>query len=385
MVKIKPMSSTVLVAVRVRPLLGHDRRQQEIVAVLDTNMVVCRDPSKVNKVDDPLRAQRTREKRYAFDHVFGNGANNDDVHARTTQTIISGILDGYNATVFAYGQTGSGKTFTMIGSPEKPGLMALTLGEMFAISSDITARTGTKYTVSASFLEIYNELMRDLLEPSRGALDLRENPLKGPEVAGISEWQCSSKDEIMGLLRKGNRNRSQESTAANSESSRSHAVLQVVVAMTDPDRAKQKHSKLSLIDLAGSERASNTENRGMRLREGANINRSLLALGNVINALGKKGTFVPYRDSKLTRLLKDSLGGNCRTVRVTRVTAWRAELHALPHTGRCRQREWRWLAGARPAPARLLAFLHARPRKHACSGSVCSEGNGSIGAKPTAL
>jgi kinesin family protein 18/19 len=367
MVKIKPMSSTVLVAVRVRPLLGHDRRQQEIVAVLDTNMVVCRDPSKVNKVDDPLRAQRTREKRYAFDHVFGNGANNDDVHARTTQTIISGILDGYNATVFAYGQTGSGKTFTMIGSPEKPGLMALTLGEMFAISSDITARTGTKYTVSASFLEIYNELMRDLLEPSRGALDLRENPLKGPEVAGISEWQCSSKDEIMGLLRKGNRNRSQESTAANSESSRSHAVLQVVVAMTDPDRAKQKHSKLSLIDLAGSERASNTENRGMRLREGANINRSLLALGNVINALGKKGTFVPYRDSKLTRLLKDSLGGNCRTVSDSSVSSdCRRTAGGLPAGGTAPTAAQgarvalasQSTAHARP-PSCLLAFLHA--------------------------
>jgi kinesin family protein 18/19 len=211
---------SVLVAVRVRPLLGHDRKQQEVVAVLDDNMVICRDPSKVNNERDPLREKRTREKRYAFDHVFGNGANNDDVHRRTTQTLIDGVLDGYNATVFAYGQTGSGKTFTMLGIPSAPGLMALTLGGMFAKAVDNTQRTGTKYKVTVSFLEIYNELMRDLLEPGRGSLDLRENPLKGPEVAGISEHTAATKDVVMGLLRKGNINRSQESTAANAESSR---------------------------------------------------------------------------------------------------------------------------------------------------------------------
>jgi len=160
--------------------------------------------------------------------------------------------------------------------------------------------------VTVSFLEVYNENIRDLLSDVEEYLDLREDPIKGPMVAGITEVEASTSREIMDLLQQGNYRRAQQATAANEVSSRSHAVLQVVVEGRDKASgtvANIKVGKLSLVDLAGSERAANTQNRGARLVEGANINRSLLALGNCINALGEKGNkgnFVPYRDSKLT-------------------------------------------------------------------------------------
>lgn len=157
---------------------------------------------------------------------------------------------------------------------------------------------------------------------------MREDPLKGVTVAGLSEVEVDTPEEILDLLIFGNRNRTQEATGANETSSRSHAVLQVIVEHKDKDtgiEAEIRIGKLSLIDLAGSERAARTGNRGIRMIEGANINRSLLALGNCINMLhenSQKGNsaFVPYRDSKLTRLLKDSLGGNCRTVMIANIS-----------------------------------------------------------------
>merc|ERR1719359_707985 len=181
-----------------------------------------------------------------------------------------------------------------------------------------------KFEVKCSFLEVYNENIRDLLRPDGEYLDIREDPVKGVCVAGISEvGGLESADEIMSLLHQANRHRTTESTGANEVSSRSHAVLQVGVERRQrtADIVSQVHvGKLSMIDLAGSERASQTNNRGIRMIEGANINRSLLALGNCITALSSAVAFVPYRDSKMTRLLKDSLGGNCRTVMIANVS-----------------------------------------------------------------
>lgn len=205
---------------------------------------------------------------------------------------------------------------------------------------------GTAYRVTVSFIEIYNENIRDLLSETVEYLDLREDPIKGPIVAGVTEIETKSGAAVMELLHQGNARRSQASTAANEVSSRSHAVLQVVVECKDraPGTvANIKVGKLSLIDLAGSERAANTKNVGARLVEGANINRSLLALGNCINALGEKsnkGNFVPYRDSKLTRLLKDSLGGNCRTVMIANVnpaeSSFEETLNTLKYANRAK-------------------------------------------------
>jgi kinesin family protein 18/19 len=318
--------SNVLVATRVRPLMKHDVIKRSCVRAMDGNMIVIMDPASGDK-QDVLRANRSREKQYAFDHVFDGNSSQQFVYNSTTKFLIHGVLDGYNATVFAYGQTGSGKTYTMIGTQQDPGIMVRVMSDLFIHSAQQGKQQGVTYKVVVSFLEVYNENIRDLLGDAEEYLDLREDPIKGPVVAGITEVEASSGDEIMNLLHQGNAKRSQAATAANEVSSRSHAVLQVLVEGRDRAPgvvANIKVGKLSLVDLAGSERAANTKNTGARLVEGANINRSLLALGNCINALGEKGNkgnFVPYRDSKLTRLLKDSLGGNCRTVMIANISS----------------------------------------------------------------
>ncbi|RHY93029.1 hypothetical protein DYB35_002047, partial [Aphanomyces astaci] len=322
--------ANILVAVRLRPQLKHDRDRGEIVKVLGNKVVVVLDPGNHKDVVGKLR-HRSREKRYAFDYVFAPSDGQATVYNNTTKFLIHGILQGFNATVFAYGCTGAGKTYTMLGTPDEPGIMALTLDDLFGHieASQCKVPNLVQYRVTVSFLEVYNENIRDLLRSDHDQdtyLDLREDPVKGPVVADLSEIVASNAEEVMRLLRRGNKNRSQEATAANAVSSRSHAVLQVSVEQTEatPDTVTVlKTGKLSMIDLAGSERAAVTQNRGLRLLEGANINRSLLALGNCINALGEKanrGAFVPYRDSKLTRLLKDSLGGNCRTVMIANIS-----------------------------------------------------------------
>ena len=217
----------------------------------------------------------------------------------------------------------------MLGTVHQLGIMGLTLDALFTEIQNRKNADYVKYSVTLSYLEVYNENIRDLLAPSGEYLDLREDSAKGVVVAGITELAANSVSEVMNLLRQGNKNRTTEPTAANRESSRSHAVLQVIVEARDQS-ADISHSvrvgKLSLIDLAGSERAANTQNRGIRMFEGANINRSLLALANCINALGEMAkndnslAFIPYRDSKLTRLLKDSLGGNSRTVMIANIS-----------------------------------------------------------------
>lgn len=377
--------ANILVTVRLRPLLQHDRDQESIVKILDHNVVVVLDQPAANSSNATAQpklttggamrglrlpgatSRRSREKRYAFDYVFAPADGQQKVYSHTTKFLVHGVLNGFNATVFAYGCTGAGKTYTMLGTKNEPGIMALTLDDLFHNIQRIHAdpEAMVTYKVTVSFLEVYNENIRDLLIASSSVgsgaagstgssninggqseyLDLREDPVRGPIVAGISEIEARNANEVMKLLRKGNKRRSQEATAANSVSSRSHAVLQVLVEQHDKlvHTAREDHSdndmmianvvkigKLSLVDLAGSERAAVTQNRGQRLLEGANINRSLLALGNCINALGEKAagssssssstSFVPYRDSKLTRLLKDSLGGNCRTVMIANIS-----------------------------------------------------------------
>ncbi|KAL8175398.1 UNVERIFIED_CONTAM: hypothetical protein K2H54_023252, partial [Gekko kuhli] len=286
-------------------------------------MVVLMDPAE--DPDDILRANRSREKTFIFDMVFDHAASQEEVYMCTTKNLIEGVISGYNATVFAYGPTGAGKTYTMLGLDSEPGIYIRTLHDLFRA---IEATSGDMaYSVCMSYLEIYNEVIRDLLNPSSGFLELREDSKGSIQIAGITEVSTTNAQEIMELLMKGNKERTQEPTAANRTSSRSHAVLQVTVKQTS--RVKNTNEevrvgRLFMVDLAGSERAAQTQNRGKRMKEGAHINRSLLALGNCINALSEKGgsraQYVNFRDSKLTRLLKDSLGGNSRTVMIAHIS-----------------------------------------------------------------
>ena len=269
--------------------------------------------------------KRVKDQTFGFDRIFDENTTQGDVYEATTRNLLDSVLDGYNATVFAYGATGCGKTHTITGTIQQPGIIFLTMQELF---EKISERTGDKVTeISLSYLEIYNETIRDLLVPggSKATLMLREDANQAVSVAGLSSHHPQNVQEVMDIIVRGNEYRTMSPTEANATSSRSHAVLQINVSQKDRNAdVNEPHTMatLSIIDLAGSERASATKNRGDRLLEGANINKSLLALGSCINALcdPRKKNHVPYRNSKLTRLLKFSLGGNCRTVMIVCVS-----------------------------------------------------------------
>ncbi|XP_041095811.1 kinesin-like protein KIF19 isoform X2 [Polyodon spathula] len=331
------------VALRIRPLSEMEKEESASIVAhkVDSQMVVLMDP--MEDPDDILRANRSREKSYLFDVAFDYTATQEDVYRATTKGLIEGLISGYNATVFAYGPTGCGKTYTMLGTDREPGIYVQTLNDLFKAIEETS--DDMQYSVSMSYLEIYNEMIRDLLNPSAEFLDLREDSKGVIQVAGITEVSTINAKEIMQLLMKGNKQRTQEPTAANRTSSRSHAVLQVAVRQQSRCRdilQEVRFGRLFMIDLAGSERAAQTQNRGQRLKEGAHINRSLLALGNCINALSEKGgnKYVNYRDSKLTRLLKDSLGGNSRTVMIAHIspasTAFEESRNTLAYADRAK-------------------------------------------------
>ncbi|XP_077314819.1 kinesin-like protein KIF19 [Lithobates pipiens] len=331
------------VALRIRPINETELMEGATIIAhkVDDQMVVLMDP--MEDPDDILRANRSREKSYMFDVTFDYTANQETVYRLTTKGLIEGVISGYNATVFAYGPTGCGKTYTMLGTDREPGIYIRTLNDLFKAIEETS--DDMEYEVIMSYLEIYNEMIRDLLNPSLGYLDLREDSKGVIQVAGITEVSTINAKEIMQLLMKGNKQRTQEPTAANKTSSRSHAILQVTVRQKNRIKnitQEVRMGRLFMIDLAGSERASQTQNRGQRMKEGAHINRSLLALGNCINALSERGgnKYVNYRDSKLTRLLKDSLGGNSRTVMIAHIspanTAFEESRNTLAYADRAK-------------------------------------------------
>ena len=320
--------ATLQVAVRCRPLTPTERGlgSRPITRLVDNKIVVVMDPEPNHASHNMYgkghsSAAQKREKKYVFDVAFDGSCDNREIYGKTVGNLVPGVLRGLNATVFAYGATGSGKTYTMVGSNMDPGLMVLSLRDIF---EHIDRDTEKQIDVTCSYLEVYNEIIYDLLQPTSAqrGLDLREDPENGPQVAGLRRIQVHSAEKIFQLLREGNLRRKTESTDANAESSRSHAVLEIVVRRSDKNHYQKNvyTAKLALVDLAGAERAHETNNHGQQLRDGANINRSLLALANCINALGKrkkKGfVFVPFRNSKLTRLLKDGLCGNSRTIMI---------------------------------------------------------------------
>uniref|UniRef100_A0A8D0ERI2 Kinesin-like protein n=1 Tax=Strix occidentalis caurina TaxID=311401 RepID=A0A8D0ERI2_STROC len=324
-----PQEGSVAVVVRVRPPAPCERERatHSILQVVDQHILVfdpeehSGPPSSVLPTHGPKH--HGKDLKFVFDRVFGEEAAQEEVFQHTTHELLDSVLNGYNCSVFAYGATGAGKTYTMLGSDKSPGIMYLTMVELY---KRIEARKEEKSCeVLVSYQEVYNEQIHDLLEP-KGPLAIREDPEKGVVVQGLSFHQPASAEQLLEMLANGNRNRTQHPTDANTTSSRSHAIFQIYVKQQDRTGGLTHNlqvAKMSLIDLAGSERASVANTKGERLREGANINRSLLALINVINALAEtksKKSHIPYRDSKLTRLLKDSIGGNCRTIMIAAVS-----------------------------------------------------------------
>uniref|UniRef100_A0A8C4I505 Kinesin motor domain-containing protein n=1 Tax=Dicentrarchus labrax TaxID=13489 RepID=A0A8C4I505_DICLA len=266
------------------------------------------------------------EKAFTYDYVFDPTAEQEEVFNTAVSTLLNGLFKGYHATVLAYGQTGSGKTFSMGGTytsaQENDPSVGVIPRVIRRIFEEREKRTDCEFCLAVSYLEIYNEDILDLLCASKDkpGLSIREDPKDGIKIVGLTERRVFSAQEMVGCLELGNSARTVGSTAMNAASSRSHAIFTITL---EQRRGKDKSvwfvSKLHLVDLAGSERQKKTKAEGDRLKEGISINRGLLSLGNVISALGdesKKNAFVPYRDSKLTRLLQDSLGGNSHTLMI---------------------------------------------------------------------
>ncbi|XP_047243681.1 kinesin-like protein KIF13B isoform X4 [Girardinichthys multiradiatus] len=328
--------SNVKVAVRVRPMNRRERdlKTKCVVEMEGKQTILHPAISNVNKGDP-----RNQPKAFAYDYCFWSMdesqkdkfAGQDVVFQCLGENLLDNAFMGYNACIFAYGQTGSGKSYTMMGSAEQPGLIPRLCSSLFNRTVQ-EAQEGETFTVEVSYMEIYNEKVRDLLDPkgSRQALRVREHNVFGPYVDGLSRLAVASYKDIESLMSEGNKSRTVAATNMNEESSRSHAVFNIILTHTLVDlrsgTSGEKVSKLSLVDLAGSERAAKTGAAGERLKEGSNINKSLSTLGLVISALADHGAgrnkskFVPYRDSVLTWLLKDSLGGNSRTAMVATIS-----------------------------------------------------------------
>ncbi len=275
--------------------------------------------------------------RFTFDHVYDERATQAEVYEHTAKSAVMSALQGYNATIIAYGQTGTGKTYTMEGFTNEAdrGIIPRSTEALF----DWIETSGSKearFLVRASYVQIYNEVISDLLKPERTNLVIREDKRKGVFVEALSEWVVRSPQEVYGLMARGAAERTTGATKLNELSSRSHALFVIVVEQTDNTsmeeviagghasggRQSVRIGKLNLVDLAGSERVRVTGATGRRLEETKRINQSLSALGNVIAALTdpRGRTHIPYRDSKLTRILEDSLGGNCKTTMMAMIS-----------------------------------------------------------------
>ena len=298
------MSENIKVAVRCRPLNEFERTENEemVVEVSESAAEVL------------LSKPGTSEsKMFTFDYAYGPGSSQREVYDQCAFSIVSSVIEGYNGTIFAYGQTGTGKTFTMEGkkTEEDKGIIPRAFDQVFA---SIGGGGGTQFLVYLSIMELYNEDIFDLLidKKSSEKLDLREKPKEGWHVKDLSTHDVRSASECLALLERGSQNRKTSATEMNKESSRSHCVITVVVESCRGESSVRR-GKLNLVDLAGSERQKKTNAVGKQLEEAKKINLSLVSLGKVISALVQHSPHVPYRDSKLTKLLCDSLGGGTKT------------------------------------------------------------------------
>lgn len=320
--------ASVKVAVRVRPFNSRETGRNAKCVIQMQGNSTC--------ISNPKQA-KDGAKNFTFDYSYWSHTTNEDPSFASQRQVYKDIgeemllhaFEGYNVCIFAYGQTGAGKSYTMMGKQE-PGQE----GIIPQLCEDLFQRTGENtdpdltYSVEVSYMEIYCERVRDLLNPkSQGTLRVREHPILGPYVEDLSKLAVTGFPDIRDLMDAGNKARTVAATNMNETSSRSHAVFTIVFTQKRRDQMTsldtEKVSKISLVDLAGSERADSSGAKGTRLKEGANINKSLTTLGKVISALAemqsskkRKSDFIPYRDSVLTWLLKENLGGNSRTAMI---------------------------------------------------------------------
>ncbi|KAK1904534.1 Kinesin-like protein KIF3A [Dissostichus eleginoides] len=306
-------NDNVKVVVRCRPFNQKEKMMNHKQAVLVDEI---RGTIEVNKLETPHEPPKT----FTFDTVFGPDSKQLDVYNLTARPIVDSVLEGYNGTIFAYGQTGTGKTFTMEGVRAVPELRGIIPNSFAHVFGHIAKAEGdTRFLVRVSYLEIYNEEVRDLLGKDQlQRLEVKERPDVGVYIKDLSGYVVNNADDMDRIMTMGHKNRSVGSTNMNEHSSRSHAIFTITIECSEKGVDGNQHvrmGKLHLVDLAGSERQGKTGATGQRLKEATKINLSLSTLGNVISALvDGKSTHVPYRNSKLTRLLQDSLGGNSKTM-----------------------------------------------------------------------
>ena len=306
----------VRVAVRCRPLSSTEKQDgREMIVDITTSRgeIIIRNPK-----------DNEQPKTFAFDNVYDWNNNQETIYKETAFPIVDSVIEGYNGTIFAYGQTGTGKTHTMEGQPEPRELRGIIPRAFEQVFKQIDGTPGKQFLVRVSFLELYNEEIRDLLSNNpKNKLDLREKADVGVYVKDLISFPVQNVEEMFGKLTVGRKNRAVASTMMNEGSSRSHSIFSITVEASEVGVDGQDHirmGKLNLVDLAGSERQSKTQATGDRIKEAININQSLTTLGNVISALvDPKSSHIPYRDSKLTRLLQDSLGGNTKTVMIANI------------------------------------------------------------------
>lgn len=299
---VQELKGNIRVLCRVRPISKTE--------VASGSKMIC----KFTNEEITLAGEKGKTKTWEFDRVFDMASTQDQLF-NEVRPLVTSILDGYSVCIFAYGQTGSGKTHTMAGPPESPGINTRSLQELFERKRERSREYQDEITVSV--MEIYNEQIRDLLAQDAAStnLQVRQGPT-GNFVPGLTVVPVQTLDEVFELIKRGNKNRSTHATDMNEHSSRSHSILSIQMKSVNLVTQAVSNGKLFLVDLAGSERLSKTGAEGQRLKEAQNINKSLSALGDVIAARASKAKHVPYRNSSLTYLLQDALGGDSKTLMV---------------------------------------------------------------------
>ncbi|XP_054742880.1 kinesin-like protein Klp68D [Anastrepha obliqua] len=302
----------VQVVVRCRPISNREQSEgsEEVVSVYPNRGVV--------EITNLTEANKEQTKMFTYDAAYDASASQINLYNEVVFPLVSSVLEGFNGCIFAYGQTGTGKTFTMEGvrgNNELQGIIPRTFEQIWL---HINRTENFQFLVDVSYLEIYMEELRDLLKPNSKHLEVRERG-SGVYVPNLHAINCKSVDDMLNVMHIGNKNRTVGFTNMNEHSSRSHAIFMIRIEMCDIETNTIKVGKLNLIDLAGSERQSKTGASAERLKEASKINLALSSLGNVISALAENSPHVPYRDSKLTRLLQDSLGGNSKTIMIANI------------------------------------------------------------------
>ncbi|GCB65982.1 hypothetical protein scyTo_0004887 [Scyliorhinus torazame] len=382
--------ASVKVAVRVRPFNSRETGK-------DSKCIIQMQGSSTSIINP--KNPKESPKSFSFDYSYWSHTSPEDPDFASQSQVYNDIgkemlqhsFEGYNVCIFAYGQTGAGKSYTMMGKQDKDhqGIIPQLCEDLFEKIND-NNNSDMSYSVEVSYMEIYCERVRDLLNPkTKGNLRVREHPLLGPYVEDLSKLAVTSYTDIADLMDAGNKARTVAATNMNETSSRSHAVFTIVFTQkrhdVETDLCTEKVSKISLVDLAGSERADSTGAKGTRLKEGANINKSLTTLGKVISALAevskkkKKSDFIPYRDSVLTWLLRENLGGNSRTAMVAALSPadinYEETLSTLRYADRAKQIKCNAVINEDPN-AKLIRELKDEVTR--LKDLLCSQGLGDI-------